>query len=114
MTDAMYKEIQERRRILVLDPDDFLIDIPMAHQIVRIEECYGITVYAAVYSNFGPVGEHLTLLYLTENQKDWEEEKKWLREMKPIAYVVNLTYPELSEFGTVVLSSHDGVLERIG
>lgn len=113
MTDTMYKEIQERRRILGLDPDDFLIDVPMAHRIVQIEERYGIIVYATVYSNFGQVGEHLTLLYLTEDQKDWEEEKRWLREMQPMAYVVNLTYPELSEFGTVVLSSHDGVLERI-
>ena len=114
MTDAMYKEIRERRRILGLDPDDFLVDIPTCHRIVQIEERYGITVYATVYSNFGQVGEHLTLLYLTESQKDWEEEKKWLREMQPMAYVVNLTYPELSEFGTVVLRSNDGVLERIG
>ena len=41
MTDAMYKEIQERRRMLGLDPDDFLIDIPMVHRIVQIEERYG-------------------------------------------------------------------------
>ena len=48
-----------------------------------------------------------------ENKDEWKYEKEDLKVMEPIAYVMNLTYPELSEWGTVMLKTHDGIVERI-
>lgn len=81
--------------------------------IQRIEENYGVTVYAVIANGF-EVGEMLTLLTISGNKSEWQREREDLEARMPIAYVMNLTYPELSEFGTVVLRSHDGILERIG
>lgn len=121
-------EVIERKRILGMKTDEhidthiFGVDqkSPIFFQklmdkIFDFERTRNCIVYAAIYNEFKEIGNHLTLLYVSyENQDEWEAEKEDLKAMEPIAYVVNLTYPELSEYGTVVLRSHDGVLERIG
>lgn len=84
--------------------------------INRIEENYGVTVYAAIYDRLEDfeLGEMLTLLTISGNKAEWQREREDLEARMPIAYVQNLTYPELSEWGTVVLKTHDGIVERIG
>lgn len=82
--------------------------------IQNIETNYGVKVYAAITSQFGELGEMLTLLTISGNKAEWRREREDLEARMPIAYVQNLTYPELSEWGTVVLKTHDGIVERIG
>ena len=82
--------------------------------IQNIETNYGVKVYAAITSQFGELGEMLTLLTISGNKAEWQREREDLEARMPIAYVQNLTYPELSEWGTVVLKTHDGIVERIG
>lgn len=81
--------------------------------IQKIEENYGVTVYAVI-TNWFEIGEMLTLLTISGNKAEWQREREDLEARMPIAYVQNLTYPELSEWGTVVLKTHDGIVERIG
>lgn len=81
--------------------------------IQKIEENYGVTVYAVI-ANLFEIGEMLTLLTISGNKAEWQREREDLEARMPIAYVQNLTYPELSEWGTVVLKTHDGIVERIG
>lgn len=115
-------EIKERMRILGIEDyivfGDNLDDsmIPELSNDIRNFECKNdCIVYTVIYNEFEEIGNHLTLLYVSYDNKDeWEVEKEALKAMEPIAYVMNLTYPECSEFGTVVLRSHDGILERIG
>ena len=82
--------------------------------IQNIETNYGVKVYAAITSQFGELGEMLTLLTISGNKEEWQREREDLEARMPIAYVQNLTYPELSEWGTVMLKTHDGIVERIG
>ena len=82
--------------------------------IQNIETNYGVKVYAAITTQCGDLGEMLTLLTISGNKAEWQREREDLEARMPIAYVQNLTYPELSEWGTVVLKTHDGVVERIG
>lgn len=86
--------------------------------IQRIEENYGVTVYAVIANaltvNGFEIGGMLTLLTISGNKAEWQREREDLEARMPIAYVQNLTYPELSEWGTVVLKTHDGIVERIG
>lgn len=83
-------------------------------KIEAFEETYKVEAYAAIYSDFGEIGKHLTLLFVSNYRDEWEDDKKWLEKMQPFAYVCNLTYPEYSEFGTVLLKYQDGEVERIG
>lgn len=115
-------EIKERMRILGIEDyivfgnglDDSMIP-ELSDAIRNFEYKNDCIVYAAIYSEFEEIGNHLTLLYVSyDNQDEWQAEKEALKAMEPITYVMNLTYPELSEFGAAVLRSHDGVLERIG
>ena len=82
--------------------------------IQNIETNYGVKVYSAITTQCGELGEMLTLLTISGNKAEWQREREDLEARMPIAYVQNLTYPELSEWGTVVLKTHDGVVERIG
>ena len=82
--------------------------------IQNIETNYGVKVYAAITTQCGELGEMLTLLTIAGNKAEWQREREDLEARMPIAYVQNLTYPELSEWGTVMLKTHDGIVERIG
>ena len=80
--------------------------------IQRIEENYGVTVYAVIVNGFD-LGTMLTLLTISGNKAEWQREREDLEARMPIAYVQNLTYPELSEWGTVMLKTHDWIIERV-
>lgn len=124
MYNEILNEVIERKHILGMKTDEYIFGVDqkspiffqkLVDSILDFECTRNCIVYATIYNEFKEIGNHLTLLYVSyENRDEWEAEKKDLKDMKPIAYVVNLTYPELSEYGTVVLRSHDGVLERIG
>lgn len=122
ISGTVLDEIKERMHILGIDDYiffgdkmDYSIVQELTNDIRNFEYENRYIVYAVIYNEFKEIGNHLTLLYVSyEHQDEWEAEKEDLKSMEPIAYVMNLTYPELSEYGTVVLRSHDGVLERIG
>ena len=82
--------------------------------IANIESTYGVHVYCIICNRYIDLGLLCTLLTVSSDESEWEMEQEDLKAMKPIAYVANLTYPEFSEWGTVVLKTHDGVVERIG
>lgn len=98
-----------------MEPDDSgLVAKAIVPKAEAFERMSGVKAYAAIYSDFGEIGKHLTLLFVSNYKDEWEDDKKWLEKMQPFAYVCNLTYPEYSEFGTVVLKCQDGEVERIG
>lgn len=79
-----------------------------------VEGTYGYRVYAAIYNRYEELGDMLTLLTISSDESDWEQEREDLKEMRPIAYVHNFAYPEFSEWGSVLLRTNGNVLERIG
>ena len=129
-SSAIFDEIKERMRILGIehynvlslmnsnrigDKLDYSDVNKLTNDICDFECKNNCIVYTVIYNKYEEIGNHLTLLYVSYGNKDeWQAEKEALKAMEPIAYVMNLTYPELSEYGTVLLRSHDGVLERIG
>ena len=129
-SSAILDEIKERMRILgiehynvlslmnsnrICDKLDYSDVNKLTNDICDFECKNNCIVYTVIYNEYEEIGNHLTLLYVSYGNKDeWQAEKEALKAMEPIAYVMNLTYPELSEYGTVLLRSHDGVLERIG
>lgn len=96
-------------RFYILKDNDVL-----KQAIESVEGTYGCRVYVAIYNRYGELGDVLTLLTISSDESDWEQERKDLKEMLPIAYVHNFTYPEFSEWGYVVLKVNGNVLKRIG
>lgn len=82
--------------------------------VESVEGTYGCRVYAAIYNSFEELGDMLTLLTISSDESEWEQEREDLKEMQPIAYVHNFTYPEFSEWGVVLLRINGNTLERIG
>lgn len=96
-------------RFYILKDNDVL-----KQAIESVEGTYGCRVYAAIYNRYEELGNMLTLLTISSDESDWEQEREDLKKMLPIAYVHNFTYPEFSEWGYVVLKKNGNVLERIG
>ena len=110
-------EMDEGTRIIPFYGDRFYIlkDNDSLKRVVKsVEGAYGCRVYAAIYNRYGELGDMLTLLMISSYESDWEQERDELKEMRPIAYVYNLTYPGFSDWGTVLLRMNENVLERIG
>lgn len=82
--------------------------------VKSVEDTYGCYVYTAIYNRYKELGDMLTLLTISPDESEWEQEREDLKAMQPIAYVHNFTYPELSEWGSVLLRMNGNVLERIG
>lgn len=82
--------------------------------VESVESTYGCRVYAAIYNSFEELGDMLTLLTISSDESEWEQEREDLKEMQPIAYVHNFTHPEFSEWGAVLLRMNGNTLERIG
>lgn len=110
-------EMDEGTRIIPFYGDLFYIlkDNDVLKQVVKsVEGTYGCRVYAAIYNRYEELGDMITLLTISSDESDWEQEREDLKEMRPIAYVHNLTYPGFYEWGTVLLRTNGNVLERIG
>lgn len=131
------QEIHARFEIIGIDKnlgsDGFIIDkhhpIPFFHDsycasngvrqdiigaIKNVESIYGVCVYCVICNKYIYLGKLCTFLTISPNATEWEMERSSLSKGMPFAYVENLTYPAFSEWGTVVLKTHDGIVERIG
>ena len=110
-------EMNKGTRIIPFYGDRFYIlkDNDVLKQVVKsVEGTYGCRAYAAIYNRYEKLGDMLTLLTISSDESNWEQEREDLKEMHPIAYVHNLTYPGFYEWGTVLLRMNGNVLERIG
>ena len=86
-----------------------------AELIRKLEEEKEIMVYHATHE-FTPFGETLSLLYVTKYENDWKYDRKDLEgegDKYPLAYVVNLSEPAFSEFGTIGIREVSGGLIRV-
>ena len=110
-------EMDEGTRIIPFYGDRFYIlkDNDSLKRVVKsVEGTYGCLAYAAIYNRYEKLGDMLTLLTISSDESYWEQEREELKEMRPIAYVHNFTYPGFSEWGTVLLRTNGNMLERIG
>lgn len=84
-------------------------------KLVReFEEKSGGIVYHCVLSNT-TIGQMLSLLYVSRYKEEWDVDNIDIKEASyTIARVENLTHPELSELGGIVLKPANGGLARTG
>ena len=77
------------------------------------EEETGCVAYHAIY-NGASVGALLTILFVSDDEEEWELDRRDMEAGYPMAYVFNLDIPEFSEYGAISVENIDGVLKRIG
>ena len=76
------------------------------------EKKYGITFYIATF-NETMFFDMYSFLYVSSNESDWELDKEELRHGQTYAWVYNVAHPEMSEIGSIQISSKNGALIRI-
>ena len=97
----------------------WLDEKPEWMKLVReFEKEYNAVVYHAT-SERTEFGDLLSLLYVSAQEDEWDMDYDDIDRMKvthvayPMAYVINLTDPDLSEFGTIGVEQKGGGLIRI-
>ena len=57
-------------------------------------------------------GDCLSLLYVSAEEEEWQQDNEWLNEGYPLVYVVNLDNESYSEFGTIGVRPSMGGIVR--
>lgn len=80
--------------------------------VKKVEEEKGILVYHAILT---PTiyGTYFSLLYVSKNKKEWENEKTDLKDSLPLAYCTNLSDSKMAEFGGIQIAGAMGGIRQI-
>lgn len=87
--------------------DTINYDVRYAKIVEDFEEKYGHLVYHVIET-----GNMIALLYVGCDEEEWKTEVLFDKQFLA-SYVYNFDYPQLSEFGDIVVNGSDGVLVRV-
>lgn len=81
-------------------------------KIKEFEEKHNALVYHVILTRtvFGTI---LSLLYVSEEQEVWQEDRDNLQEGLPLAYCINIEDDNCSEFGGIQIAGAMGGIERL-
>ena len=83
-------------------------------RLKTFEEKYHALVYYVIFTPT-TLGDMESYLFVSDYEEEWESDLDDIHEGYAVAWVNNLTYPELSEFGTIsFVKAKTGVLRRVG
>lgn len=81
--------------------------------VERFEQRTGGMVYHLIES-VTTIGTMLTMLYVSKNESEWESDREEMTaDGYVVAYVENVTYPDCSELGWVVVKPQFGGVVRV-
>lgn len=83
-----------------------------ANIIKEIEEEKNILVYHAILTPT-MYGKYLSLLYVSECHKEWKRDKSDLKKGLPLAYCINLSDPQMAEFGGIQIVGAMGGIRQL-
>lgn len=108
-TITKFQKDNELTCSMSVTPNSLLDD--QLNKVKDFEERTGNLVYH-ILDDYTSIGEMLTLLYVSADPLEWEQERKDILAGYPMAYVYNIRYPHFSEFGTVGINRVSGSLVR--
>lgn len=79
--------------------------------VKKFEEEHEGIVYHVIHQQTN-IGELYNLLYVNVEDEEWEMDADDLREGRVLAYVINKTYPDNSEFGSIGVKGATGGVVR--
>lgn len=89
------------------------VDVPseIISELQNWEKESGNIIYHVVYSKlFGY--EIYNALIVSKYIEDWDYETIMIDKGRTMAYTINVSKPDYSELGTIILENHHGVLQR--
>ena len=81
--------------------------------IKQFEKKHNALVYHVILTPTYDNGIVLTLLYVSQTQKEWTRDKEELKEGLPCAYIMNIESEQGSEFGGVQIGGAMGGIVRL-
>lgn len=82
-------------------------------KVKEFEEKNNSLVYHVIHSHT-QFGELLNLLYVSDDEEEWEMDNEDIEDGYAVAYVINLDAPDCSEFGSIAIRESGGGLLRVG
>lgn len=103
--DLSIKEFVKYGRVMINEPpvgchyyaDD---DVQLQMAIEKFEREHRALVYAVIRS-WTNIGDMDSLLYVSDYPEDWRYDRQDLDQGFTVAYVINWTYPDCSELGSI-------------
>ncbi|WP_019139274.1 hypothetical protein [Peptoniphilus timonensis] len=81
-------------------------------RVKEFEEKFNAVVYNVIECDT-EFGRLQNLLYVSENQEEWEYDIQDIKDGMVFSYVYNLDVPDFSEFGSIGIRNFDGGLLRV-
>lgn len=79
--------------------------------VKKFEQKYNVLVYHVIH-NYTDIGEMFSMLYVSDEQEEWEYDHEDLQSGYACAYVINLDDDWCSEFGSIGIRTQFGGLVR--
>lgn len=89
----------------------YLLNDEQQKMVEDFEKEHNGLVYHVIHQ-FTNIGELYNLLYVSEYVEEWKMDMDDLGEGQTLAYVVNVSMPDCSEFGTIGIQPSAGGLVR--
>lgn len=80
--------------------------------VERFEKFNDALVYYTILSHTS-IGRMLSILYVSKEKEEWEDDRKILKEHTPLAYICNFDEPDCSEFGYIKIAQDFGGVYRV-
>ena len=77
------------------------------------KNCEGCLVYHIIHNKF-EFGECYSILYVSSDKEEWQQDKDDIKDGYVFAYVENIDTPCFSEFGSIAIKPSFGGLVRLG
>ena len=81
--------------------------------VKNIEEKRNIFVYHCILNHYVDDGDVLTMLYVSSDIEDWENERQELKDGLPCVYTYSFNFPQFSEFGGITITGANGGINRL-
>lgn len=108
------KEFEEEGKLNLSEGPGLLywLDDDEQKMVKEFEEGENGLVYHVIKQKTN-IGLLYSLMYVSEYDEEWEMDNEDLGEGQALAYVVNKTMPDCSEYGTIGIQSINGGLKRV-
>lgn len=112
LSEHVQKDFKENHKLYISD-SVFLCSLTQEENdmIKKWEERTGNMVYHAI-RNDSQIGELFTMLYVSRDADNWQNDRKELKSGFPMAYCINLSCRSCSEYGYIEIEPCCGIVLR--
>lgn len=113
MMENPIKDLKEDGVVNLSEGGGYLywLDDEQKKMVEKFEKEKGGLVYHVIRS-LTNIGEMYALMYVSQYEEEWDDDKEDLENGSALVYVVNVTMPDCSEFGSIGVQPSIGGVKR--